>query len=114
MSGGHPYTPWRSPCHYVPMIRETLHVVPEGAGHLALRVSVGNRLALVIRLAPARDRQLQFRAPSLEIQPQRHERETLLLGLGHQLLDLIAMEQQLARPRRLVVEAVALCIGSDV
>src|SRR5437868_4026576 len=64
------------------------------------------RLALVVQLLAAGDADLHLGAPLLEVQPQRDERVALLGSLAGELGDLALVQEQLARPLRLVVEAV--------
>ncbi len=62
---------------------------------------------------PLDQRQLELDAAVLEVQPPRHEREALLGGAAREALDLLAMEQQLARPVRLVVEVRRFLVRRD-
>src|SRR4029453_4187177 len=77
--------------------------------HLALE-----SLPLVVEFFAARQTELDFDPTAFEIEFQRNQRKPALLGLSGKPLDLAAMEQQLARARRLMVEAVGPGIGADM
>src|SRR5206468_6133995 len=49
-----------------------------------------------------------------EIKPQGHQCEPLLLGPAHELIDLPAMQEQLARAQWVVIHDVAVTIRTDV
>ena len=49
-----------------------------------------------------------------EVNAEGHDRESLLLRLAQELADFFAMEQQLARPQRIVVHDIAVAIRRDV
>ena len=53
-------------------------------------------------------------AAIVDVQAQRHDREPLLGCASHELVDLCAVEEQLAVAPRLVVVAVALLEGRDM
>src|SRR5690606_30671096 len=84
-------------------------------GLVALPVALLDRLALVVGLLALGQRQLDFRPPfAVEIDAERDQRHALALDRADHLLDLALVEQQLARPLRLVVEAVAVAELGDV
>src|SRR5687768_14539150 len=75
-------------------------------------------LTLVGRLAPLAESDLDLRAsPAVEVDRHRHQGHALTGDGAMQLGDLALVEQQLARPFRLMVEAVAVAefgnIGVD-
>ena len=90
-----------------------------GVGQLARDVApgvaVGDVAAAVVELLAARQPELDLGPAALvDVQPQRHDRLALGLGPAQQLVDLGAVEQQLAGPLRLVVVAVAALERGDV
>src|SRR5260370_21059429 len=87
---------------------------PDGAVHLAFRVSRGNRLALVVEPLAFGQANFELDAVSLPVQLQRHECQAFLLDRDAQADDLGAVEQQLALALRLVIAAVPALIGTDV
>src|SRR5712671_6864242 len=93
----------------------SLTSVAEQAGALALPVAVLDRLALVVRLLAGDQRDLDLGAAArIEIDLQGHDGTALALDGADQLADLLAMQQQLARPPRLMIEAVARGVFRDV
>src|SRR5690606_38602493 len=82
---------------------------------VALPVAVLDRGALVVRLLALGERQLDRRpALAVEIDAEGYQRRALALDGADRLLDLALMEEQLAGPRGLVVEAVAVAELGDV
>src|SRR5947209_7173995 len=82
---------------------------------LALPVAVLDRLPLVVRLLAGRESDLDFRPAALvEIDLQRHDGAALALDGADQHVDLALVQQQLARPLALVIEAVAGGVFGDV
>src|SRR5437667_6873629 len=81
---------------------------------VAAGVALGDGAALVIRLLALGDANLELRHPVADVELERHEREPLRLGAPDQLGDLVAMEEQLARPSRLVVVPVSLLVWRDM
>src|SRR5205814_2705380 len=72
-------------------------------------------LALVMQLLAARKRQLDFGAPLfVEIELERNERHALALDRSGKLVDLTAMQQQLALAFGRMIEAAALQVFRDV
>src|SRR4051795_2683662 len=92
----------------------TLCAPPCGTFDLASRVAGGQRLPLVVGPLAARQGDLDLRLAVLEVQRQRHKREPTLLRLADQLRDLLAVQQELARPPRLVVGPRPLVVLRDV
>src|SRR6266545_1893033 len=87
--------------------RSLLSLVAAGfhdALDVAFRLAFGDIFALIVELLAAREAQFDLGAPALEIEPQRDERETLSLDLAGDALDLAAVQQQLARAGRFMVE----------
>ena len=54
------------------------------------------------------------KAPLGEIDAERDERETLLLRLAEELIDLLAVEEQFPSAERFVIHDVAVAVGTDV
>src|SRR5690349_6536414 len=71
-------------------------------------------LALVVLLLALRQRDLDLGPAVLEVQGEGHDRVTRLLGLGLQLVDLLAVQEQLALAAHGVVGPRALVILGDV
>ena len=53
-------------------------------------------------------------APLGEIDAERDERETLLLRLAKELIDLLAVEEEFSSTERLVIHDVAVAVRTDV
>src|SRR6266436_7876228 len=85
-----------------------------GARYLALRVSLRDRLSLVVLLLPSAQPELDLRVVAREVHAQRDQRVSLLAHLADEARDLFAMQQQLARSKGLVVHEVGLGIWRDV
>ena len=64
-------------------------------------------------LLAVRHGDFNFRESALEVHPQGHEREPLLCRFGRETGNLPTVQQQLPRPFRLVVEAVAHRVFGD-
>src|SRR5690606_2672549 len=76
---------------------------------VALPVAVFDDLSLVVGLLALGEGQLDLGAPpAVEVDRERDQRHALALDRADHLLDLALMEQQLARPLGLVIEAVAV------
>ena len=86
----------------------------EGLLLLAVGLAGGQRLALVPGLLALGERDLDLGAPVLEVQGGRDDGEALLVDLALDLLDLVAVEQQLALASRGVVGPGALGVLRDV
>src|SRR4051794_36471941 len=67
------------------------------AFHVAAIVALLDRAPLVVQVLAARERDLDLRVRALEVDPRRHERQPLLVRAADELLDLLAVHQQLAR-----------------
>ena len=68
----------------------------ERALDLPLGVPVGDVAALVLPLLAAGQRELDLDAALLEVEPRRNQRQTLLAHLAPEIVDLVAMQEQLA------------------
>src|SRR5690606_31609755 len=86
----------------------------QGSLDLALAVPRAQRLPLVVLLLTARHRDLDLGDPARQIHLQGDDGEPFLLDAAQQAIDLLAMEQQLARAQRLVPEVTRLIVGGDV
>src|SRR5689334_12464771 len=88
---------------------------PQQAGALALPVALLDRLALVVRLLAGSEGDLHL-GPALlvEIDLERHDGAALALDGADQDVDLPLVQQQLARPLALVIEAFARSVFRDV
>ena len=75
-----------------------------GAIHLAFHFALADRVALVVLLLAARQRQLDLGAPVLEVEAQRHQGEAAFFHFAGEARDLIAVQEQLAGAHRLVAE----------
>src|SRR5215218_3151336 len=85
-----------------------------GPGHLAFGVALGDRLALVVGALAPGQAQLDLDQLVLEVDAQRDQGQAALVDPGRQLLDLLAVEQQLARPGRLVALVAGMGVGRDL
>ncbi len=74
----------------------------ERALDLPLRVPVRNHAALVGALATLGDRELDLHAAVLEVHADGNERQALLTHLPVERVDLLAVEQKLPVPVRLM------------
>src|SRR5919202_3907339 len=81
---------------------------------LASRVALGHGVALVVGLLAAGHAILRLGPVVLEVDAQGHQRIARALGDPGQMGDLLAMQQQLAPPRGIVVEVAALAVRGDV
>src|SRR5205807_4638811 len=87
---------------------------PQVSRDPALGIALGDPFALVVEMAPPRNGQFHLGHPPPEVQPERDERITLLVGFRPQPRDLAAVEEELARPERVVVVDVPLRVRIDV
>ena len=89
--------------------------VGQFAGDVPPRVAVGDVAAAVVELLAAGEPELDL-GPALlvDVEPQRDDRLALGLRLAQQLVDLGAVEEELAGPLGLVVVAVAAFERRDV
>src|SRR4029453_10202562 len=82
---------------------------------VSARVALGDVTTTIVELLAARQGELDLGPPATrDVQPERADRLPPGLGRAEQLVELGWMEQQLARPLRLVVVAVALLERRDV
>src|SRR5262245_15417379 len=81
---------------------------------VALCLPFSNRVSLVVGLLSARNADLDLRVSVLEVHGERDDGETGLLGLGTQLANLLAVQQELSRATRLVVGPGSLGVLRDV
>src|SRR5207245_2403682 len=86
----------------------------DGPRDLSLRVALRDGLSLVELPLAAGEADLHLGMVAREVDAQRDKCVSLLLDLADQARDLLAVEQELARPHRIVVHDVALCIRRDV
>src|SRR3954464_2433102 len=89
--------------------KRPLAMLPHQPTLLALPVLLFLIVALVVSLAPLGERDLHLRpAAAVEIDGERHQGHPLPRHRAVQFGDLAVVEEQLARPLGLVVEAVAV------
>src|SRR4051794_14739059 len=81
---------------------------------LAVVLPLPQRLPLVVVLLAARDGDLDLRAPVLEVQGQRHDRQAALAGRLGEPQDLVPVQEQLALATGLVVRPRPLGVLRDV
>src|SRR5205823_8679742 len=103
-----------SPMDWLPPSRTVGSPPPQGPVDVALGLLPLERLALIERLAAPGDAELDLGDPLLEVQRQRDQGESFLARLDPQLVDLAAVEQQLAGPLGHVVHSVGLDVFRDV
>jgi len=82
--------------------------------NLSSRFGLLHGLALVVLFAAPADPQQDLGSASLEVDPKRNQGQSLLVGLAGEAADLAAMQEQLSRPARIMVEAVGLDVLGDV
>src|SRR3954451_9221131 len=82
--------------------------------HLTLRVTRRDVATLVAELLPLRERELDLDPPVSEVEAGVGGGEPLLAHLPIHPVDLLAVQQQLARPVGVVVRAVPLRVLRDV
>src|SRR6188472_4442844 len=83
----------------------------DGGAGLAIGLATLDRLALVVRLLAASEREIDLDAAVLQVHPRRHQRQALLHGATDQLADLGAIEQELAPAQRFVFGVAAMAVG---
>src|SRR6478672_2555879 len=81
---------------------------------LAIDLALANGLTLVVRLLALRETDRELDAAALVVEAKRHECHAALHGPANQLADLLAMQEQLAAPRRLMVGVPAIGVRADV
>ena len=73
-------------------------VFADDALRLPVRVTLRDGVSLVVQAASPRERELDLGETVLEVDAERHESESLLGDATGQLVDLLAVQQQFARP----------------
>src|SRR4051812_7638523 len=86
----------------------------QGALRLTVVLALAQGVALVVLLLAGRDRDLHLGASVLEVQRQRHDRASALARLVGDLLELGAVQEQLALAARGVVVPGAVEVLGDV
>src|SRR5262249_30291018 len=86
----------------------------QGALDIALSATALHIFTLIVLLFPLGQAQLHLGLAMGEIHACRNERQTSFLRLADETYDLTLVEQQLARPYRVVVETVRLLVLIDV
>ena len=82
------------------------------AGRVALGVACGDGVALVVEAPSPGQGQLDLGPAVFEVDRQGDQREGLLLGLAHELVDLAAVQQELASSLGIVgAEARGVLVG---
>src|SRR5207248_11672214 len=98
-----------------PSARSILSPRPQQPALLPAPVALLLGFAFVVQLLAFRDRQQELGATAfIEIKLSRDQRHAFALDRAHQLIDLLLVEQQLARPLRLMVEAIGLQVLRNV
>src|ERR1700728_1521628 len=93
----------------------SLALLPQQPPALAVPRALFFGLALVVELLAAREGKLDLgAAPFVEIELERDERHALALDRTDELVDLPAVQQELARPLRRMIEAVCLLVFGNV
>src|SRR5262245_26103355 len=85
-----------------------------GRPRLAIGPAPLDRLALVVSLLAFREPEGNLDPTVLEVHAGRHERHAALDRLADQLSNLLAVQQQLALPRRLVIGIAPMAVRLDV
>src|SRR5689334_16928407 len=101
----------------IPIMRSAIGLIllPQQPAALARPVALLLALALVMQLLAPGEGDLDLGAAFVvEIDFQRYDGHALALDRADQLVDLALMQQELARPFRLVVEAAGLLVLRDV
>src|SRR4051794_40401228 len=83
------------------------------AVHLALLLTLADRLALVVRVLAASERELDLRVAVGEVHARRHDGQAALAHPAQQAFDLAPVQQELARPVGLVVVHRRRLVGRD-
>ena len=86
----------------------------DGPFHVALGLAVADRLALVVEVLAAGQRDLDLGVRAGEVDPRRHQRQPALVDADREPVELAAVQQQLARALRVVVLARGRPVGRDV
>src|SRR5579862_4400295 len=77
-------------------------------------IALSDPFALIVRVAPAREPQLDLGHAVAKVEAERHQRVSALLNAGAQAHDLPLVQEQLPGPHRIVVLDVALLVRADV
>src|SRR3954469_25512261 len=85
-----------------------------GAVDVAVGLALRDVAALVAQLLAARDGELGFDLPVLEVEARRDERQALLADHAVERIDLTAVREQLARPVGIVRAARPAVVRRDV
>src|SRR5262245_10000123 len=85
-----------------------------GAVHVALLHPLADRLALVVQLLAASQAELGLGTTLHPVETERHQREPALLDLPAQLVELAAVQQELALTLRVVAELAGGAVRADV
>src|SRR5258708_4813842 len=94
---------------------ELLSPRPQQAALLPAPVALFLALALVVQLLALGHRQQQLGAAAfVEVKLEWDQRHAVAIDRAHQLVDLLPVQQQLARPLRLMVEAISLQIFRNI
>lgn len=89
-------------------------MISHGARGFAISLFAFESFSFIIQLLAATHTDLELGATVLEINLGRHKGQPLFIDLLDQLVDLVAIEQKLARAQRLMVFAIPLFVGADV
>jgi len=89
-------------------------VISYGTRGLSISLLALEGFAFIVELLAATDTDLKLGETTPEINFGRHQGQSFLCNLLHQLVDLKAMQQQFTLSQRIVVFAIALFIGTDV
>src|SRR6516225_4747548 len=102
-------------CQHHTTIARPLSPGPQQPSALPLPAALLLGLALVVQLLAAGERKLEFGAALVvEIELERHQRHSLALDRADELVDLAAVQEELAQALGGVVEAAALQVFRDV
>src|SRR6185503_2435904 len=82
--------------------------------HVALVVAPFLVGALVVKLLTLAEGERDLRFPTLEVDLEREQRQTLTLHCADHLPDLLLVQEEFPSPRRLVIEVARLFIGRYV
>src|SRR3954470_16237663 len=82
--------------------------------HVSLVVAAFLVGALVVKLFALAECERDFRLAAAEIDLERNQRQSLTLDGSDHLADLLPVQQELARPRGLVIEVARLFVGRYV
>jgi len=89
-------------------------LLAEGTLHIALIFPAFQIFTLVVEPFPLANTDFDLGLAFCEVDLQRHEGEPSFPGFGVDLADLLLMQEELPGPKRFMVVAVAVRIGTDV